>query len=108
VEGDLDTALREFGAAVRLDPGEPVFWNNLGTAQRSANDYAAALEAFATATRLAPRMVGPYYNRGQVHEAMGDNEEARRQYLLALELDPSFEPARQALERAERSASSTP
>jgi tetratricopeptide (TPR) repeat protein len=107
-EGDVDDAVREFSEAVRLDPDEPTFWNNLGTAQRSRRDYEAALHALATATRLAPRMVGPYFNRGQIYETLGQNEEARRQYLLALELDPRFSPARQALGRAEQSDASTP
>lgn len=103
IEGDLDDAVREFREAVRLAPREPAFWNNLGTAYRSRRDYRAALDALATATGLAPRMVDPYYNRGQVYDALGRKEEARRQYLLALELDPSFGPARQALERVTRS-----
>ena len=108
LEGDLDDAVREFKEAVKLEPREPVFWNNLGTAYRSKRDYRAALDALATATSLAPSMVDPYYNRGEIYSALGRNEEARRQYLLALELDPSFVPARQALERASRSAVRTP
>lgn len=108
LEGDLDDAVREFREAVKLAPQEPAFWNNLGTAYRSKRDYRAALDALANATRLAPRMVDPYYNRGQICDALGRKEEARRQYLLALELDPSFAPARQALERASRSAVKTP
>jgi len=106
--GDLDDAVREFREAVRLDPGEPVFWNNLGTAHRSRREFPAALEALETATRLAPRMVDPGYNRGQVYEALGSEEEARRQYLLALELDPSFSPARQALGRITTTAAGAP
>jgi tetratricopeptide (TPR) repeat protein len=45
-------------------------------------------------------MIDPYYNRGQVFERLGRIDEARRQYLLALEIDPSFAPARAALDAA--------
>ena len=97
LRGDLHDAVAQFTEAVRLAPQEPAFWNNLGTAYRSQRDYPAALGALATATRLAPRMVDPYYNRGQIYDDLGRKEEARREYLLALEIDPSFEPARVAL-----------
>ncbi len=90
-------AAEQFTEATRLDPDQPVFWNNLGVAEREAGRYRESLAALDTAGRLAPRMVDPYYNRGQVLERMGRSDEARRQYMLALELDPSFAPARAAL-----------
>ncbi|MBD3349591.1 MAG: tetratricopeptide repeat protein [Candidatus Eisenbacteria bacterium] len=99
VSGEHAGAAREFGRAVELDPDEPVFWNNLGVALRLAGEYSRARDALAEATRLAPRMVDPYYNRAEIARALGEHEEARRQLLLALEIDPSFQPARRALER---------
>ncbi len=90
-------AAEQFAEATRLDPDEPVFWNNLGVAHREAGRFLESLSALDTATELAPRMIDPYFNRGQALERMGRGEEARRQYMLALELDPSFGPARAAL-----------
>jgi len=97
---DHELAANAFRRAVELDPGEPTFWNNLGVALRLDGRYAEALAALDEATRLAPRMVDPYYNRGEIARATGREEEARRQFLLALEIDPSFRPARAALEGA--------
>ncbi len=91
-------AAEQFAQATELDPDEPVFWNNLGVAEREAGRFEASLTALNTAGGLAPRMIDPYYNRGQVFERLGRNDEARRQYLLALEIDPSFAPARAALD----------
>jgi len=93
-------AAEQFAAATALAPEEPVFWNNLGVAQREAGRYMESLAALDTASELAPRMVDPYYNRGQALERMGRSDEARRQYMLALELDPSFAPARAALDES--------
>ncbi len=91
-------AAHEFIRATELDPDEPVFWNNLGVAEREAGRFEEALAALDTAGDLAPGMVDPYYNRGRLFEKLGRNDEARRQYLLALEINPSFTPARAALE----------
>ncbi len=93
-----DLAAHEFTQATELDPDEPVFWNNLGVAEREAGRFEESLAALNTAGELAPRMIDPYYNRGQLFERLGRSDEARRQYLLALEINPSFAPARAALE----------
>jgi tetratricopeptide (TPR) repeat protein len=97
-QGRHGEAAAEFRRAVELAPSEPVFWNNLGVAHRLAREYEEALAALAEASRLAPRMVDPYYNRGEIARALGREEDARRQFLLALEIDPGFQPARAALE----------
>ena len=60
--------------------------------------YTQALEALETATGLEPRLADAYYNRGRVFAELGRQGEARRQYLLALEIDPGFAPARSALD----------
>jgi tetratricopeptide (TPR) repeat protein len=97
--GDLRGAVGEFAESVRLDPAEPVYWNNLGGAYRDLGEFGKSLAALDQATRLAPRMLDPYYNRGALYLQVGRKNEARRQFLLALEIDPSFAPAREALGR---------
>jgi tetratricopeptide (TPR) repeat protein len=97
LEGMLDPAIGEMRTAVKLAPQDPAYWNNLGTAYRSKGLFDDAMSALAEATRLAPRMADPYWNRGEIFRTVGREEEARRQYLLALEIDPDFAPARAAL-----------
>ncbi len=98
--GRYGAAALQFRKAIELEPDVAVFWNNLGVALRLKRDYDGSLEALDEATRLAPRSPDPYYNRGELARAVGREDEARRQYLLALELDPDFVPARAALDRA--------
>lgn len=99
VTGEPDRAVEEFAEAVEIEPAESVYWNNLGTAYRDLSRFDEALAALDEATRLAPRMLDPYYNRGALFLQAGRTNEARRQFLLALEIDPTFSPARDALER---------
>jgi 4-hydroxybenzoate polyprenyltransferase/Tfp pilus assembly protein PilF len=99
VNGRPDEAVEEFSQAVEIESTESVYWNNLGAAYRDLGQFDRALAALDEATRLAPRMLDPYFNRGALYLQTGRTNEARRQFLLALEIDPSFAPAREALER---------
>ena len=98
--GNADGAVEELLRAVELDDEESLYWNNLGAAYRMAGRHEESLRAIDEASRLNPRASEPYYNRGLTLEATGRTNEARRQYLLALELDPMNLPARSALGRA--------
>ena len=84
--------MSELEESVRLEPGEALYWNNLGAAFRMAGRPDDSLGAIDEAVRLDPRAPEPYYNRGLTLESLGRTEEARRQYLLALELDPLNDP----------------
>jgi len=100
--GNADDAVDELRRAVELDCEESIYWNNLGAAYRMAGRHEESLGAIDEATRLDPRASEPYYNRGLTLEATGRTNEARRQYLLALELDPMNLPARSALDRSSK------
>jgi 4-hydroxybenzoate polyprenyltransferase/Flp pilus assembly protein TadD len=98
--GDVEGAVAQLRTATELVADEAMYWNNLGAALRLSGRYDQSLEAIDEAIRLNPVAPEPYYGRGLTLDALGRTEEARRQYLLALELDPSHGPARSALERS--------
>jgi 4-hydroxybenzoate polyprenyltransferase/predicted negative regulator of RcsB-dependent stress response len=95
-----EQAVTELEAAVALEPGNARFRNNLAVALLALQRYDDALRSLEQAAKLDARLPDAYYNRGRVYEALGRRAEARRQYLLALELDPAFGPAARALSAA--------
>lgn len=95
--GDAVGAVAHSIRATELDPANGLYWNNLGAALRGSSSYEQALAALDTAQRLSPRLPDIYVNRGLILEALGEPEDAMRQYLLALEIDPGLAPARDRL-----------
>jgi tetratricopeptide (TPR) repeat protein len=61
-------------------------------------DFATAEAELLLARELAPQGKWPCYHLGRIYEQEGDQEQAERMYSQALEIDPSFEAARERLE----------
>src|SRR5262249_48580560 len=54
---------------------------------------AKALEHFAAVTKLQPSNAAAQFNEGVALEAMGESSDARRRYVEAIRLDPSYSAA---------------
>lgn len=80
--------------------------SSLGPDDRAA--FEAAFAEFRAAQGAMADMPGAHLNLAVVHERRGEFADAEREYVLALELDPAFLPARfnlgQLLHRLKRSA----
>ncbi len=98
----LETAL---GAHRKLPPD---LVRDLGHAQLAAGDLDAARLSFQALSRLRPMKPAPHYQLAVIAARKGDLEGAREELLLALRLDPSFEPARHALREIEGLRLGTP
>jgi serine/threonine protein kinase/Tfp pilus assembly protein PilF len=81
-EGDQQRAIEAFGLALAIEPND-----------------AAALEGTRRAEGLGARMA--HMSAGKAFEASDALESARGEYAKALEIDPQYAPAREALERVE-------
>jgi hypothetical protein len=70
----------------------------LGAAYSQKGDKANAIHAFEESLRLneTPKA---YFNLAVVYEAVGRIDEAAREYRMAVELDPNYTPAQEALKR---------
>lgn len=97
--GDVDTAIEELETATQLDHQNYKAFSYLGAAYASKERYNAAIGAFKTAEQIAPKVASIHYNIAQAYEASGISNEAEYEYERALEIDPNYEKAREALDK---------
>ncbi len=88
-KGDFNGALKEFDAAIRIDPTCGPAYNNRGLIYFRQKKLYKALQDFGDAAKLMPDQVEPRYNQGLVLEMEPINkfEEAARMYEEAMEID---------------------
>jgi serine/threonine protein kinase/Flp pilus assembly protein TadD len=91
--GDHARALAEFRQSVELRPGE--FWPHFfqGVCAYRLGCYRDSLAALDVCVALMPETAVCYYDRAKVHEALGQPEQAVRDYSRALERNPQFSDA---------------
>ena len=63
------------------------------------HDFETAIMYFNKAISLDPKYTDAYFNRGYSYELAGDSENARKDYLKALEITPNYERAVTGLNR---------
>ncbi len=73
-------------------------WAYLGAAFSQKGDKMQAIHAFEESLRLKETSKA-YYNLAVVYESVGRIDEAVREYRMATELDPNYNPAQEALVR---------
>jgi len=88
LEGDATRALQACRRALSRDPESPIAHNNAGLAYALAGDMTAARESFAHAGRAAAA-----YNSGVVNLATRQWDEASKDFLDALAVDPTLRSA---------------
>jgi len=102
--GDYDQAIEYCKVAISLDPdfGNP--YGEIGACliEMGELDEAAFYLRRAVLARDADETHLAYYNLGRVWEARHNFSKAILEYHKALEIDPAFEPARQAYYRLVR------
>jgi Tfp pilus assembly protein PilF len=70
----------------------------LGTVKLQQGDYVAAKVQFSAAIKLDPKYAQAYYDLGMTLRKTNQRAEAVQEFKKALEVDPNFLPAQQALE----------
>jgi len=103
-QGKIQEAITECKRAIELDPefGNP--YNDIGAYLIGLKRFDEAipwLERAITAKRYEPRHF-PYFNLGRAYLAKGAINRAREHFQQALEIEPRYTLARQALENIRR------
>jgi tetratricopeptide (TPR) repeat protein len=95
--GDLDKAVEELETATHLDREDYKAFSFLGAAYAAKDRFNAAIGAFKAAEQIAPNVAGIHYNIAQAYEATGILNEAEFEYERAVEIDPKYAKAQEAL-----------
>jgi tetratricopeptide (TPR) repeat protein len=97
--GRARDALTEFETTLKLQPDFAGAEINAANACLVLNDRARATAYLRSAVQHLPQNAELHYNLGAVLATSGRVEEARVEFDTALKLNPSFGPAREALDR---------
>ena len=100
--GDLERAIADYDAAIRLDPARSLAYSQRGHAYQARGDALSALADFSEAIRLDPKNIWAYQNRGIVYLYGGLLDKARADFRQAAELAPKDPYCALWLEIAER------
>ncbi len=96
--GKVREAIAKLEEALRLDADDPQTHMYLGAAYNAAQDRLHAIHHFEESLRLKETPNG-YFNLGLLYESVHRVDEAVRQYKMAVELDPSYAKAHEALQK---------
>lgn len=100
--GDFDAAVEAFEAVTRIDHENYKAFCYLGAAYAAKQRFNAAIGAFKTAQQIAPHVASIYYNIAQAYEVGGVLNEAEYEYGRALEINPDYSLAQEALAKLKK------
>lgn len=86
---DLDSALVDFEAAIKLNPKLAAAHNFRGIALRGRGDYELAVESYSTAIALQPQIAVYYRNRGIAYRWKRDLDKALADLDQSIKLNPN-------------------
>ena len=91
LEGQEEEAHPHFEAASRINPRDPMSRSNLGTYFQTHNRMRDAIPQYEAAIKLTsdPMLLAQTYaNMGAAHRALGDDEQARKNFEQSLNFNP--------------------
>ncbi len=95
--GNYGAAVADFDRELRLTPKSAAAYNGRGWANMKLEKYDAALGDFNSASALSPRYAMVLNNHGVLLKNMGRRDQAKENYLRAIELDNDPEAKAYAL-----------
>ena len=99
VRRGFDQALSDYGAAIQLDPENPLAFYNRGNLHFDRGEHAKAIVDYSSAIERDPSFALAYLNRGVAYERAGRNEAAAADYRQALSMQPTATQARRRLKQ---------
>uniref|UniRef100_A0A6Q2Y3W0 LON peptidase N-terminal domain and ring finger 3 n=1 Tax=Esox lucius TaxID=8010 RepID=A0A6Q2Y3W0_ESOLU len=93
-EKRMDAALEKYNEAIQLAPRDHVLYSNRSQINSSLNNYEAALNDAEMACNLMPLWSKGHIRKAQSLVTLGKCEEALREYLIVITLDPESKLSR--------------
>jgi tetratricopeptide (TPR) repeat protein len=100
--GDIQRALSDYSAAIRLDPSNALYYNDRGVVYQLMRDYEHALADYSRAIELNPTYVTAYNNRGMLYYGNKEYDRATADHEQALKINPKSASAYRNLGNAHR------
>lgn len=82
-----------FEEILQYQHSNPVYWYNLGNAQRELGKIKAALASFTQSIRLDPQDADAHNNLGNIQRELGQLDQATVSYERALQINPNLHHA---------------
>ena len=82
-------AIPLFRRALRLEPGNPLLWLNLGIAQQKTGEYEEAIESYTQAALIDDLLADAWGSMGLIYYELEQLDLAETYYHNALERDPN-------------------
>lgn len=89
-KGDFLQSENTLNEALRLDPNNPYFLNNMGTTQYRMENYEKAEEFFLKGLKIVPNYINILNNLGNLKRDLNQNEEALNYYKKSLSINPNI------------------
>lgn len=97
--GQHGPAIDDFDNAIGFRSDAPEVYQAKGLSEMALERYDSAYDNFYKAARGSKKNFEAWALRGKAAEAIGNREDAARAYNRALQINPSFGPAREGLRR---------
>jgi len=85
--------------AARVKPDDPKLHYNLGNALLNSGQFSPAIDAYRHALGLNPKLMLARYNLALALDASSNTQKAIEELNRVIEIDPTFGPAKHALEK---------
>lgn len=89
---DVESAIVDFDAAIRLNPKLAQAHNLRGVALRARSEFEQAIESHTAAINLQPQTAIFHTNRGITYRRRGDHDKAIADFDTAIKLNPNHAP----------------
>lgn len=97
-------AIDDFDNAIGFRADAPEVYQAKGLSEMALKRYDSAYDNFYKAASGSKRNFEAWALRGQAAEALGNRQDAVKAYNRSLQINPSFQPAREGLQRVESAA----